>query len=234
MQIVFSSEPSGNLLCVTILDILTSCAYVPSLLHALSPQPHAARDRAQQQVPQHFDCAVYAIPFGFSSHCLLLLFASRRLALLENTRIQAESLKKLRFSQFLLVWTPRLSWSKTQGFEFSAAQSVDHDDQLTLMKHLVEIKMLFPCWILFLCLAQKQGKFCENSKIRSVSNLMSCRVFLTIFQSQARPYLTLQLLLVPLLWKSKILNQKQRKWPTLILIQIWVCCFSLINNDRWL
>ena len=44
----------------------------------------------------------------------------------------------------------------TRGFEFSGAHSVDPDDRLTLMKHLVEIKSQYPCGILFLRLAQKQ------------------------------------------------------------------------------
>ena len=40
-------------------------------------------------------------------------------------------------------------------FWVSAAQSADSADQLTFMKHLVEIKSQFPCGILFLRLAQK-------------------------------------------------------------------------------
>ena len=39
---------------------------------------------------------------------------------------------------------------------FFAAQSVDLDDRLRFMKHLVERKLQFPCAILFLRLAQKQ------------------------------------------------------------------------------
>ena len=47
-QVAFSSEPSLNLLCATILDIIsTSCAYVLSLRRARSPPRHAARDRAR-------------------------------------------------------------------------------------------------------------------------------------------------------------------------------------------
>ena len=68
---------------------------------------------------------------------------------------QAELLKKWRFSQFLLGWFPRWSRGITRGFESSAAQSVEHDDWLTFMKHLVERKSQFPCGILFLHLAQK-------------------------------------------------------------------------------
>ena len=46
-QVAFSSEPSRNLLCATILDIIsTICAYVLSLGRARSPPPHTARDRA--------------------------------------------------------------------------------------------------------------------------------------------------------------------------------------------
>ena len=46
-QVAFSSEPSRNLLCATILDIIsTSCAYVLSLRRARSPPRYAARDRA--------------------------------------------------------------------------------------------------------------------------------------------------------------------------------------------
>ena len=75
---------------------------------------------------------------------------------LENARIRTKSLEKSRFSQFLLGWSPRWSRSITWGFEFSAAQSVDHDDRLTFMKHLVQRKSQFPCGMLFLRLAQKQ------------------------------------------------------------------------------
>ena len=47
-HIAFSSEPSRNLLCATILDIIsTSCAYVLSLRRARSSPRHAARDRAR-------------------------------------------------------------------------------------------------------------------------------------------------------------------------------------------
>ena len=47
-HVAFSSEPLSNLLCTTILDIIsTSCAYVHSLQHACSPARHAARDRAR-------------------------------------------------------------------------------------------------------------------------------------------------------------------------------------------
>ena len=47
-QVAFSSEPSRNLLCATILDIIsTCCAYVLLLQPARSPQPHATPDRAR-------------------------------------------------------------------------------------------------------------------------------------------------------------------------------------------
>ena len=54
----------------------------------------------------------------------------------ENARFQAESLEKSRFPQFLLCWSQRWYRSKTQSFELSAAQSVDHDGRLTVLKHL--------------------------------------------------------------------------------------------------
>ena len=48
VQVAFSSEPSRNLLCATILDIIsTSRAYVLSLRRARSPPPHAAQDPAR-------------------------------------------------------------------------------------------------------------------------------------------------------------------------------------------
>ena len=50
---------------------------------------------------------------------------------------------------------PRWSWSISQGLEFSTAQSVDHDDWLTFIKHLVERKLQFPCVMLFLLLRNK-------------------------------------------------------------------------------
>ena len=57
----------------------------------------------------------------------------------------------------IFAWlVPMLVGSIKQGFEFSAAQSVDPDDWLTFMKHLAGIKSQFPCGILFLRLAQKQ------------------------------------------------------------------------------
>ena len=59
-------------------------------------------------------------------------------------------------SQFLLGWSPRQSQSINWGFKFFSSQFVVHDDRWTFMKHLVEIKSQFPCWILFLHLAQKQ------------------------------------------------------------------------------
>ena len=47
-QVEFLGEPSHNLLCPTILDIMsTSCACALSLRHAPSPPPHAARGRAR-------------------------------------------------------------------------------------------------------------------------------------------------------------------------------------------
>ena len=51
--------PSRNLLCATILDIIsTSCAYVLSLLQCVCRRHMLLETaRAQQQVPQHFDCA---------------------------------------------------------------------------------------------------------------------------------------------------------------------------------
>ena len=47
-HVALSSEPWHNLLCATILDIIsTCCAYVLSLLRNHSPPPHAARDPAR-------------------------------------------------------------------------------------------------------------------------------------------------------------------------------------------
>ena len=53
---------------------------------------------------------------------------------------------------------PDSDWviSISRGFEFSATQSVDPDNQLTFMKHLVERKSQFPRGILSLHLAQKK------------------------------------------------------------------------------
>ena len=58
-QVAFSSEPSRNLLCATILDIIsTCCAYILSLRRARSPPRHAAWDRARAAAgPQHSDGA---------------------------------------------------------------------------------------------------------------------------------------------------------------------------------
>ena len=57
-QVAFSSEPSSNLLCATILDIIsTSCAYVLLLWRARSPPPHAARDRARAAAGPSTFCA---------------------------------------------------------------------------------------------------------------------------------------------------------------------------------
>ena len=52
--------------------------------------------------------------------------------------------------------SPCWSQSITRDFKFSASHSVDHDDRLTFMKHLVQRKSQFPRRMLFLCLAQKQ------------------------------------------------------------------------------
>ena len=109
-QVAFSSEPSRNLLCTTILDIIsTCCEYVLSLRRARSPPPHAARDRARgatapSTVAQHFDCA-RANGSLFALSVYLISFTSY--GWLENARIRAKSLEKLRFSQFLLDCSPR-------------------------------------------------------------------------------------------------------------------------------
>ena len=59
MQVAFSIEPSQNLLCLTILDIIsTCCAYVLSLQRACLQPLHVAQNSVlPPQVPQHFDRA---------------------------------------------------------------------------------------------------------------------------------------------------------------------------------
>ena len=131
-----------NLLCIR---ALTSA-------RAFAAATCSAGPRAQQQVPQHFD-GTRANGSLFAPLVVLIIFTWRWLA---NARSPAESLEKLRFSQFLLGESICWSQSITRGFELSAAHSVDPDDRFTFMKHLVEIKSQFPCGILFLRLTQKQ------------------------------------------------------------------------------
>ena len=51
------------------------------------------------------------------------------------------------------------------------AQSADHDDRLTFLKHLVERKAQFPCGMLFLRLAQKQARIW----VRCISSILGFR-----------------------------------------------------------
>ena len=62
-QVVISSEPLRNLLCVTILDIISTtgdplCICALTLARVFAAATCWTRPRAQQQVPQHFDCAL--------------------------------------------------------------------------------------------------------------------------------------------------------------------------------
>ena len=125
-------------MCAMILDIiLTSYAYMLSLRRARSP-----RHMISKTAHRHRSLNILKVhePRGLSSRQSWSYQLHIVWCWLENARTRAQSLKKSRFSQFLLGWSPRWSWSITWGFEFSAVQSVDHDDWLTFMKHLVEIK----------------------------------------------------------------------------------------------
>ena len=96
---------------------------------------------------------------GLSSRRRMLFLASYRMALTRERKNPSRIAREIEIFSILLSWSPRWSRCITRGFEFSAAQSVDHNDWLTFKKHLVERKSQFPCGnysgMLFLRLAQK-------------------------------------------------------------------------------
>ena len=91
-------------------------------------------------------------PICLSSRRQLILLASYRMALTRERKNSSRIAREIEIFSILLGWSPRWSRSIMRGFEFSVAPSVDLDDQLTFMIHLVERKSQFPCAILFLCL----------------------------------------------------------------------------------
>ena len=145
-HVAFSSKPSRNQLCSTILEIiLTSYAYVLSLRNARSPPPHdlswcaRPRDRSSRSL----NILTAREPMGLSSRRQWILLASHRMALTRERKNRAESLEKSRFSQFLLGWSPRWFRRITRGLKFLLIEkpwrllTVDYDDRLSFMKHLV-------------------------------------------------------------------------------------------------
>ena len=113
-QVAFSSEPSCNLLCATILDIIsTSCAYVLSLRRVRSPPPHAARDSARAAVgPSTFWWR--ASPMGLSSRGLLLLLASHLMALTRERNNPSRIAQEIEMVTLVPYW----SRSITRGSSF--------------------------------------------------------------------------------------------------------------------
>ena len=95
-------------------------------------------------------------PMGLSSCSRLILLASHRMALTRERKNSSQIAREIDIFSIFAWLVPTLVPMHNSSFEFSAAQSVDPDDRLTFMKHLVEIKSQFPCRILFLRLAQKQ------------------------------------------------------------------------------
>ena len=91
-------------------------------------------------------------PICLSSRRRLILLASYRMALTRERKNSSRIAREIEIFSILLGWSPRWSRSIMRGFEFSVAPSVDLDDQLTFMIHLVDRKSQFPCAILFLCL----------------------------------------------------------------------------------
>ena len=164
--------------------------YVFSLRCSRSQPPHAAWDRAcAASGPSTFWGSVSQWVSLRVAGCSYWLYFEWQWQ--ENTRTLAELLCKSSFSQILLGWSPRWSLSMTWGFEFSAAQSVDRDDRITLMKHLVERKSKFPCAMLFLFLAQKQVQIwgrCFSSIVGSRSPNFAQRWILVYWNRKNRHF----------------------------------------------
>ena len=162
-QVVFSNEPSCNLLWATFLDII-STSYIGSsqryqiLSHVFarcaSQTTHGHARIAHQTThgyariarETHANLAWPCVsiltalePMGLSERCKLLSLASRHMVLTRERKNHAELLEKSSFSQILLGWSPPWSQSITQGFNFC-------HDQLLFMKHLVERKITVSLW----------------------------------------------------------------------------------------
>ena len=121
-HVTFSSKPSCSLLCAAILDIIsTNNACVLSLLRARLPPPHDVRNSALAAagLSTFWLSASQKVTLRASSWSYWLQIVWRWL---EYARNWAESLEKSRFSQLLLGWSPRWSWSIAQGLEFSDSQ----------------------------------------------------------------------------------------------------------------
>ena len=123
----------------------------------------AATCSARQHAPHSRSLNIFPAqePMGLSSRCQLFLLASHHMALTGWRKNSNQIAWEIEIFSIFAWLVPRWSQSRTQGFKFSAAQSVDYDDQLIFMKHLVQRKAQFPCGILFLCLAQKQVQILE-------------------------------------------------------------------------
>ena len=149
----FSSEPSRNPLILTswYRPVVNTCSHFGTRIRRCHMPRGTARAAAGPSTFWRRESQWVSLRAASWSYWLHIVWRW-----LENARSRAESLEKLRFSQFLLSGSLRWSRSITRGFEFSAAHSVDPDDWLTPMKHLVETKSQFPCGILFLHFAQKQ------------------------------------------------------------------------------
>ena len=103
-HVAFSSEPSRNLLCATILDIIsTRYAYVLSLRRARSPPPHDARDRARACRSRSLNILTVREPMGLSSRSRLILFALYRMALTRKRKNSSRIAREIEGFRFRMV-----------------------------------------------------------------------------------------------------------------------------------
>ena len=112
-HVAFSSEPSHNLLCATILDIIsTSYACMLSLWRARLPPPHDARDRARSR--RSLNILMAREPMGLSSRSLVILWASYRMALSRERKNSSRIAREIEIFSILLSWSPRFAQKQVQ------------------------------------------------------------------------------------------------------------------------
>ena len=152
-HVTFSSEPSHNLLCATILDIIsTSYAYVLSLRREVSPQPHDVRDRSSRSLI----ILTAHKPMGLSSRCRLIFLALRQTVLTREHKISSSIAREIEILSIFAGLVPTLVPKHNSMFQVFLSTICWLWWSTDIYETFGWKKLQFPCGMLFLLLAHKQ------------------------------------------------------------------------------